>query len=368
MGGKIWPMVVSALILILCLSGVQAQSITPTSVYPSGTNPGYSEAQGDVTQYSQYYTVPGGQFTGTHIIAPQAYDITGNTPTDLYFGTQQQAIPYSQYQTYISYPKSNFLWIQGETSWTQYAVVPQGAFLALIATSTTPGNGFLYEIKPNGQLGKDGYYFFPNNRLGFYADQIGRHILLTQIDDVVSNPIIIDVVPYSQPYYPPSYYAPAFVYYHYLFQFCHSGEWPCGDHCCHPGQVCVNGVCQSSCPSDHTPCEGKCCQPGQICDHGNCKTPSCPDGHLKCGDQCCQPGQVCENGACVTPTTCPHNQKCGNDCCQPGQVCSDGRCVTPAPSCPEGTTPCRDECCSHDQVCSDCRCVTPAPSCPEGTT
>ena len=210
-------MVISALILILCLSGVQAQYSTPTSMYPAGTSyPDYPETQSAVAQYSQYYTMPGGQFAGTHIIAPEDFDITGNTPTDLYFGTQQQAVPYSQYQTYATYAKSNSLWIQGATSWTQYAVVPQGAFLALIATSTTEGNGILYEIKPNGLLEKDGYYFFPYNRIGFFADQLGRHILLTQINGVVSNPVIIDVVPYSQliPYYPPSYYVPAFVYYH----------------------------------------------------------------------------------------------------------------------------------------------------------
>ena len=123
---------------------------------------------GTVSQYSQYYTMPTGPATGTHIIAPQQYQISGNVPATVYFNDQQQAMPYDQYQSSTTYMGGNSLWIQGSTSWTQYARVPQGAFLSLIATSSTGGNGYLNEIYPDGRLFKNNYYYFPGynqNRL-----------------------------------------------------------------------------------------------------------------------------------------------------------------------------------------------------------
>jgi hypothetical protein len=112
-----------------------------------------------------------------------------------------QAVPYSQYKTYPTYTGGNSLWIQGATSWTQYAQVPQGSSLSLLAISSTGGNGYLYEINPSGILSKNSFYFFPgNNQIDFYADSIGQHILLFVIDNQVSNSVVIDVVPYVPPY------------------------------------------------------------------------------------------------------------------------------------------------------------------------
>ena len=97
----------------------------------------------------------------------------------------------------------------GQSSWTRYANVPQGAFLSLIAISPSGGNGYLYEIYPDGRLVKNSYLFYPSNRIGFYADTIGQHILLFAIDGQVSNPIVIDVSGYNPPRYsPPIYYPP----------------------------------------------------------------------------------------------------------------------------------------------------------------
>jgi hypothetical protein len=119
-----------------------------------------------------------------------------------------QAVPYTQYKTYSTYTGGNSLWIQGAKSWTQYAQVPQGSSLSLLATSSIGGNGYLYEIDPNGILSKNIFYFFPgNSQINFYADTVGQHIVLFIIGGQVSNSVVIDVIPYT-PQYTPSYQNP----------------------------------------------------------------------------------------------------------------------------------------------------------------
>jgi hypothetical protein len=192
-----------ALILLTCVSGVQAQGpdqmLSPTSKV-------------DVSQYSQYYSMPQGSAPTTHIIAPTKYDINGKQPSTIYFGYQQQAVTYSQYQTYATYTGGNSLWIQGATSWTQYAAVPQGSSSSLLAISSTGGNGYLYEIYPDGHLVKNYFYFYPGyNLINFYADAVGQHILLFAIDYSISNAVAINVVSYTPPYtpsYTPLYQSP----------------------------------------------------------------------------------------------------------------------------------------------------------------
>jgi hypothetical protein len=172
-----------------------------------------SALDGTASQYSQYYIMPPGPATGTHIIAPQQFQIAGSAPATVYFKDQQQAMPYDQYLSYSAYMGGNSLWIQGSTSWTQYAQVPQGAFLSLIATSQTGGNGYLNEIYPDGKVLKNNYYYFPGyNRIGFTADAVGQHILLFVIDGKVSNAIVIDVTGYQAPVYQqPVYPQPTYV-------------------------------------------------------------------------------------------------------------------------------------------------------------
>lgn len=204
------------------LNGDISQSAANTAIV-TGSNNNVNQAisQTAVSKYSQYYTMPDtmpeGQASKTHIKAPQKQDTKSKIPTTVYFGYQMQAVPYSQYKTYAAYTGGNSLWIEGATSWTQYAVVPQGASLSLLAASLTGGNGYLYEIAPNGKLNTNSYYFYPYNYIGFYADTIGKHILLFIIDGQVSNSLVIDVVSYSpwsqqpiqpQPYIPPATYMP----------------------------------------------------------------------------------------------------------------------------------------------------------------
>jgi hypothetical protein len=177
--------------------------------------------EGSVSQYSQYYTMPSGTVAGTHIVAPQQYPISGNAPATVYY--QQKAIPYDQFFSSAAYMEGNFLWIAGSMSWTQYVVVPQGAYLSLIAATATGGNGYLNEIYPDGRLLRNNYYYFPGyNKIGFYADTIGQHILLFAIDDQVSNVIVVNVVGYQPPVYQqplyqlPVAYAPLTYPFYYL--------------------------------------------------------------------------------------------------------------------------------------------------------
>ena len=210
-----------ALILLTCVSGVQAQG--PDHMVPISSKDisQYSQTQGqnhmlsgtsklDVSKFSQYYSMTQGSTPKNHIVAPKKFNINGKVPSMIYFGYQQQAVPYSQYQTYATYTVGNSLWIQGATSWTQYAEVPQGSSLSLLAITSTGGNGYLYEIYPDGHSTNNNYYFYPGyNQINFYADDVGQHILLFVIDNTISNAVAINVAAYSPSIYPqPSYPQP----------------------------------------------------------------------------------------------------------------------------------------------------------------
>jgi hypothetical protein len=85
--------------------------------------------------------------------------------------------------------------------------------LSLLATTSTGGNGYLYEITPDGQLIKNYYNFFPGyNQINFYADTLGQHTLLFAIGDQVSSTVVIDVEANQPPVYyqQPSYQSPIY--------------------------------------------------------------------------------------------------------------------------------------------------------------
>jgi hypothetical protein len=149
---------------------------------------------GNPPSYDDYYSFKGNN-PKKHIELPKKHEVKSEVPSTVYFGYKMQAIPYSQYQTYSAYTEASSLWIAGTTSWTQYAQVPQGSVLTLLANSPAGGSGYLYEITPDGELSKNSFYFFPGgSRINFYSDTIGRHVLLFVIDSQASNAIVIDVV------------------------------------------------------------------------------------------------------------------------------------------------------------------------------
>jgi hypothetical protein len=218
---KIWKSIVLIVSLIGCVSALDGNGVamrpgeaTAEMLFNYGIgepwvggNPPSSSASDSI--YSQYYSMYTGSTSKKHIEAPKKGEIKDKIPTTVYFSYQMLAMPYTQYQTYATYTGGNSLWIQGTSSWTQYAKVPQGSSLSLMATSSPGGNGNLYEIHPDGKLYKNTYYFYPGyNQMDFYADSIGQHILLFIIGGQVSNSIVIDVTSYN----PPSYQQPAPAY------------------------------------------------------------------------------------------------------------------------------------------------------------
>jgi hypothetical protein len=185
----------------------------PSSDYQSGigTNAFQQVSMPDQqtsSKYAQYFSISSGAPTGGDQASgsgAQSYDIKGQEPSSLLVGGQlQKSISYSQMQPYAIFTGGNTLWIQGDTSWTQYAQVPQGASMSLIAITPSGGNAYFYEIYPGGQqVNTNNIYFSGYSRIPFYADTVGQHILLFVINGQASNAVIIDVLPYSPgPIYP----------------------------------------------------------------------------------------------------------------------------------------------------------------------
>jgi len=180
------------------------RSVTPQLNINPILNQSAGQSQSAVLQYSQYFRSTSNT-PSNPITAPAKFNLQGQEPSMLYFGSSQKAIPYSQYQTYALTTGSNSLWIQGTSSWTQYAMVPFGSSLSLIGTSSTGGYGYLYEVYPDGTLKLNSYYFYPYNQIGFYADKVGQHLLFFNINGQPSNIIVIDVAQYQPPSPPPIY-------------------------------------------------------------------------------------------------------------------------------------------------------------------
>ncbi|MDD1742530.1 MAG: hypothetical protein LUQ47_04270 [Methanotrichaceae archaeon] len=187
------PIIIASLTLILfaCLIGVEGQQYmdmqyptmsisyntpSPTTVgYQTTTQTSQAGQTTGVSQYSQYYTM--GPALNTHISAPQQFNISSNTPATVYFSYQRQPVAYSQYQSNPTYPKINSRWIKGSDSWAQYAQVPQGAVILLLAISPNGGNGYIREMDPSGPMYNYNYFFYPNSELASYADTHGRHTI-----------------------------------------------------------------------------------------------------------------------------------------------------------------------------------------------
>ncbi|MDD1758271.1 MAG: hypothetical protein LUQ22_06015 [Methanotrichaceae archaeon] len=207
-----------SLTLLACLSGVEGQymqytpqqgevigQVTPYSTESVGypTTAQTSQVGQTTDQYSQYYTM--GPAPSTHITSPQQINISGNIPATIYFGQQQQPVAYSQYRSSPTYASGDSLWIKGSASWAQYASVPQGAIVPLLAISPNGGSGYISEVHPNGQMYNYNYFFYPYSLMSFYSDTPGRHTLSFVVAGQPSNQVVIDV---TGTYNPPSYYNP----------------------------------------------------------------------------------------------------------------------------------------------------------------
>lgn len=181
--------------------GIQMQVAEPAMSILPVNDPAQAAASQDPGQdlqkFSNYYRMVAAG-SDRQSASPTEIDFDEAAPETIYFGSAQKALPYSQYQSYATSTGENSLWISGSSSWTQYAVVPIGSYLNMIANTASGGDGYLYEIYPDGKLDKSAYSFYPYTQLGFYASKLGEHQLFFNIDGQPSNVIVIDVVPYEQ--------------------------------------------------------------------------------------------------------------------------------------------------------------------------
>lgn len=201
------------LVLLACSSGVQGQYNSSTVMLSSQyntTTAGYPTAAPTSTptavpyatqsaalataQYAQFYTMNSGPIPSSLVSVPQPYAIAGNMPATVYFSNQMQSVPFSQYQANPTSSASNSLWIRGSTAWSQYAAVPVGANISLLAISPMGGgSGALNIMGSNGQTYNYNYFFYPSNLLYFNAIAPGRYTLSFAIGGAASNPVVIDV-------------------------------------------------------------------------------------------------------------------------------------------------------------------------------
>ena len=162
----------------------------------------YSQGYSDSTfsPFREYYASSGTTVVSGIISTPIKFDIAQKTPSRIYFGTGQP-LPYTQYVS-TAPSRTNELWVQGATDWSQYVVSPLGTWLQLVAYAPVGGSAGFYEIvqtdttTPNYKT----YQFYPGyNTMNFNANQVGRHILLYVVNNQPSNVVIVDVFAQAQP-------------------------------------------------------------------------------------------------------------------------------------------------------------------------
>ncbi|MGB5100311.1 MAG: hypothetical protein WBN94_06905 [Methanothrix sp.] len=145
--------------------------------------------------YREYYTTTGTPVVGGIISNPTKFDITQKAPSSVYYGAGV-GLPYSQYAAVVP-SKTNDLWIQGATNWTQYVVSPVGTWLQLIAYSPVEGPAGFYEtIQTDTTNPKYKTYQFNQgyNTMNFNAEQVGRHMLYFVVNNQPSNVVVVDVL------------------------------------------------------------------------------------------------------------------------------------------------------------------------------
>ena len=180
------------------LAGMLRWLDAPVSNFPWYTTGGsfYSQEYSDVTfsPYREYYTTTGTPVEGGIISNPAKFDIAQKAPSSVYYGAGV-GLPYSQYASTVP-SKTNDLWIQGATNWTQYVVSPVGTWLQLIAYAPIEGPAGFYEmIQTDTTSPKYKTYQFSQgyNTMNFNADKVGRHMLYFVVNNQPSNVVVVDV-------------------------------------------------------------------------------------------------------------------------------------------------------------------------------
>ena len=162
----------------------------------------YKQAVPDTTfsPFREYYTTTGTPVVGGIISNPTRFDITQKTPSSVFYGAGV-GLPFNQYASVVP-NKTNDLWIQGATNWTQYVVGPVGTWLQLIAYAPVEGPAGFYEtIQTDTTSSNYKTYQFNEgyNTMNFKADAVGRHMLYFVVNSQPSNVIIVDVLAQAEP-------------------------------------------------------------------------------------------------------------------------------------------------------------------------
>jgi len=186
------------------LSGMLQWVDQPVPNFPWYTSGGsfYSQTYSDTTfsPFTEYYVTSGTPVVGGIISNPTRFDITRKTPSRIYYGAGQ-GLPYSQYASIVP-SKTNDLWVQGATNWTQYVVTPVGTWLQLVANAPVGGPAGFYEMTQRDTTSSkySTYQFNPGyNTMNFNANQVGRHMLYFVVNNQPSNVIVVDVFALAPP-------------------------------------------------------------------------------------------------------------------------------------------------------------------------
>ena len=176
-----------AFILFACLSGANGAEPIALSGYQGANIGDFTNA----ALYSEFYGSMMGTAPTSILTAPVQVDLTGRAPATVYFGTEMQKVDYSTYQPAAS---GNSLWLAGTTSWSQYAKVPQGSLVNLLAISAAEGQGSFVVYHPSGQRYEFNYFIFPASQLKLFADEPGRYQVSFIVNGAASNTVYIDAV------------------------------------------------------------------------------------------------------------------------------------------------------------------------------
>jgi len=147
--------------------------------------------------YKEYYktTVSPTMFVMSDAVSsPVQYDITGQMPAGVYYRNGQW-LSYATYAT-SRITQSNDLWISGQTNWTQYAAIPVGSSLQLLANVPSGGIGSFFKLIQTNAISTDykTARFNPGySSMSFIAGQTGRHMLYFVVNNQPSNVVIVDV-------------------------------------------------------------------------------------------------------------------------------------------------------------------------------
>ena len=145
-------------------------------------------------EYYTAYTTTISPVASSSLGSPVPYDITGKTPYGVFYRNGLW-LPYATYASYQSVP-SNDLWISGQTNWTQYALMPVGATLQMLASVPAGGMGSLYEVVQSNVVKteyKTAQFNVGYSSMTFYAGQAGRYMFYYVINNQPSNIVVIDV-------------------------------------------------------------------------------------------------------------------------------------------------------------------------------